>query len=130
MTIAAWCLLAGFVLIYWPRGMAYRATRAQEGRYDILEPRAQQQRLAGKALRAQSAHQNMLEAFPAFAAAVLLNHILASDPLWRDGLALVFVVARVLYLPAYMRDWGYWRTAIWAVGFFATLGLFLLPAFV
>lgn len=128
MTIAAWCLLAGFVLIYWPRVIAYNATRAQEGRYDILEPRVQQQRLAGKALRAQSAHQNMLEAFPAFAAAVLLNHILASDPAWRDGLALAFVIARAVYIPAYLGDWGYRRTAVWGVGFFATLGLFLLPA--
>lgn len=129
MPVAAWCLLAAFVLIYWPRVIAYRATMAQEGRYDILEPRAQQQRLAGKALRAQSAHQNMLEAFPAFAAAVLLNLILPSDPAWRDGLAIAFVLARAVYIPAYLGDWGYWRTAVWGVGFFATLGLLLLPAF-
>jgi len=129
MSVAAWCLFAAFLLIYWPRGATIRGILKREGRYDILEPRAQEARLEGRALRAHSAHLNMLEAFPAFAAAVLLNHVLASDPAWRDGLALAFVAARIIYIPAYLYDWGYGRTAVWAVGFFATLGLLILPAF-
>lgn len=128
MTIAAWCLLAAFLLIYIPRGPTIRGALKQEGGYDILEPRAQEARLGGRALRAHSAHLNMLEAFPAFAAAVLINHILATDPAWRDGLALAFIAARIVYIPAYLYDWGYGRTAVWAVGFFATLALLALPA--
>ncbi len=128
MTIAGWTLLVAFLLIYLPRGRAIRGAIRAEGRYDILEPRAQQARLEGKAARAQAAHQNMMEAFAPFAAAVLLNHILPSDAVWRDGLALVFIAARLLYYPAYLNDWGYGRTAVWAVGFLAVIGLFLLPA--
>mgnify|MGYP005876324677 CR=1 FL=1 len=128
MTIAAWCLLAAFILIYAPRGPALRGILEQEGHYDILEPRAQQARLKGKALRAMGAHQNMIEAFGPFAAAVIMAHFLEADPLWRDGLALLFIAARILFIPAYLRDWGYGRTAIWAVGLIATLILFILPA--
>ncbi len=129
MTIAAWCLVAAFVLIYLPRGAAIRGAIRQDGDYDISNPRAQQARLQGSAARAQAAHLNMVEAFGPFAAAVLLDHLFAVDVFWRDTLAVVFVAARILYIPAYVRDWGYGRTAIWAVGLLATLALFLLPAF-
>ncbi|GER05917.1 membrane protein [Iodidimonas muriae] len=129
MTLAAWCLLAAFLLIYAPRGPLLKSTLTQEGRYDILEPRAQQARLKGKAMRAYGAHLNMVEAFGPFAAAVIMAHILEADPLWRDGLAVTFIAARLLYIPAYLRDWGYGRTAVWAVGLLAVIGLFILPAF-
>ncbi len=129
MTVAAWCLVVAFVLIYIPRGTAIRGAIRQDGDYDISNPRAQQARLRGRAARAQAAHLNMVEAFAPFAAAVLLDHLLAADPFWRDALAVTFVAARILYIPAYIRDWGYGRTGIWAVGLLATLALFLLPAF-
>ncbi|RMF16159.1 MAG: MAPEG family protein [Alphaproteobacteria bacterium] len=129
MTIAAWCLVIAFVLIYVPRGAAIRGAIRQDGDYDIINPRAQQARLEGRAACAQAAHLNMVEAFGPFAAAVLLDHVLGADAFWRDALAVIFIVARVLYIPAYTRGWGYGRTAIWAIGLLATLGLFLLPAF-
>ena len=35
--------------------------------------------------------------------------------------AWTYLAARVLYVPAYAFGWRPWRSAIWAVGFFATL---------
>ena len=35
--------------------------------------------------------------------------------------AWTYLAARVLYIPAYALGWRPWRSAIWAVGFFATL---------
>jgi len=130
MTIALWCLLAAFILIYVPRVPALKGAIAQEKRYDILEPRAQQARLTGRGLRAQSAHQNMVEAFAPFAVGVLLNHIesVPTDAALRDILALVFIATRLVYIPAYLNDWGYGRSAVWAVGVLAVIGLLTLPA--
>ena len=129
MTIAAWCLLAVFLLIYLPRFAAIRGAIAQEGDYDIINPRAQEARLEGRAARAQAAHLNAVECFAPFAAAVWVAHAFDADPALRDGLAVAFVVARVVYIPAYLNDWGYGRTGVWAVGWFATIALFILPVF-
>lgn len=129
MTIAAWCLLAAFLLAYIARGPAIRGAMKMDGRYDINDPRGQQARLAGKAARAQAAHQNMIEAFAPFAAGVLLNHILPTDAAWRDGLAVVFIAARIVYYPAYLHAWGYGRSLVWLVGALAVIGLLILPAF-
>lgn len=35
--------------------------------------------------------------------------------------AWTYLAARILYIPAYALGWRPWRSAIWAVGFFATL---------
>jgi uncharacterized MAPEG superfamily protein len=35
--------------------------------------------------------------------------------------AYAYLAARILYVPAYYLGWQPWRSAIWAVGFFATL---------
>ena len=35
--------------------------------------------------------------------------------------AWTYLAARLLYIPAYAFGWRPWRSAIWAVGFFATL---------
>jgi uncharacterized MAPEG superfamily protein len=35
--------------------------------------------------------------------------------------AYTYLAARVLYVPAYAFGWQPWRSAIWAVGFFATV---------
>ena len=47
--------------------------QSKEGRgYDNRNPRVQQSRLTGFGARALAAHQNMIEAFPVFAAGVLV----------------------------------------------------------
>ena len=35
--------------------------------------------------------------------------------------AWTYLAARILYIPAYAFGWRPWRSAIWSVGFFATL---------
>jgi uncharacterized MAPEG superfamily protein len=125
--ISIWCTFVAFMLIYAPRMAAIRGAIAQEGRYDLAEPRLQQARLTGRGGRAQAAHLNSIEAFAPFAAAVWVAHYAGSDPLLRDTLAVVFVVARGLYILAYLADLNPWRTVAWTVGIFAVIGLFVSP---
>ena len=127
MELSIWCLVAAFALIYLPRLPALKGTLAQEGRIDIAHPRLQQARLTGRGARAQAAHLNMAEAFAPFAAAVWVAHLYDVDPGLRGGLAVVFVVARILFILAYLADLNPWRTVIWSVGHFAIIGLFLSP---
>ena len=39
--------------------------------------------------------------------------------------AWVYLAARVLYVPAYALGWSPWRSAIWGVGFLATMAMIL-----
>lgn len=113
MTIAAWCILAAYILAYLPRAASIKGAMAQDGAYEINDPRAQQARLTGTPARAQAAHQNMLEGFGPFAAAVILAHLFNADAGLRDGLALAYVAARLIYWRAYVKAWGYGRSGLW-----------------
>jgi uncharacterized MAPEG superfamily protein len=39
--------------------------------------------------------------------------------------AWAYLAARILYIPAYAFGWRPWRSAIWAVGFFATVTMLI-----
>ncbi len=123
-----WCVFAAFLLIYLPRLPALRATLAAEGHIDIANPRQQQARLSGFGSRAQAAHMNSVEAFAPFAAAVWAAHHSAVDSTLRDGLALLFIAARVGFIGAYLADLNPWRTLVWTVGFVVVIALFVAAA--
>jgi uncharacterized MAPEG superfamily protein len=128
MSIAFWCLIVAWVWIYLSKGPVVVAM-AKLGGYDNHHPRAQQAKLEGWGARALASHQNGFEAFPAFAAAVLTAQVLGGSPEWMDRLAITFVAARILYTGLYVADLSTLRSTVWSVGWFATLGLFLLPLF-
>jgi uncharacterized MAPEG superfamily protein len=80
-----------------------------------------QTRVGGRAERALA---NMQEALPVFLALALLNVFLGTGALATTG-ATVFLIARVLYVPAYLAGVTGVRTLIWAasvVGLVMMLG--------
>jgi uncharacterized MAPEG superfamily protein len=80
-----------------------------------------QTRVGGRAERALA---NMQEALPEFLALALLNVFLGTGALATTG-ATVFLIARVLYVPAYLAGVTGVRTLIWAasvVGLVMMLG--------
>lgn len=127
MTIAIASVIAFLFIAYGVRWWVIRGAIAQDGAYDNNQPRLQQAGLKGKAGRAQAAHQNSLEAFAPFAAAVLVAQGYSDLDAWRDALAVAFVVVRLVYVQAYLGDWGNGRSLVWSVGFAIMLALFCLP---
>ncbi len=127
MTIPFLCIFLAFLLNMISKGPVAVAMARQDGGYDNKNPRVQQAELVGWGRRAVAAHLNGFEAFPAFAAGVLVAALTGADPVWTARLAVAFVVARVLYVPLYIGDFDRLRSAVWSVGFVATAGLFLLP---
>lgn len=127
MTTPFLCVLLTFLLVYLPKlPLDVAMVRRSEG-YDNKNPRAQQMRLEGWPARAQAAHQNGLEGFPAFAAAVFVAHLGAANDYRASILSIAFVVARSLYIAAYLADLDYLRSAIWIMGILCTVALFCLP---
>jgi uncharacterized MAPEG superfamily protein len=76
--------------------------------------------------RAERALANMLEALPVFLALALLNMIVGTAAGMAITGATVFLVARVLYVPAYLAGIPGLRTIIW-LGGWVGLVMMLLP---
>jgi len=126
MTIPYLCIFVAFVLNLASKAPVAVAMARQPGGYDNHHPRDQQAGLAGWGRRALAAHLNGFEAFPPFAAAVLVAALAGADPTWTTRLSILFVAARALYIPLYVLDLATLRSAIWTVGFGATIAIFVV----
>jgi len=124
MTIAFWCVFIAAVLPYLPAVIA----KAGGTGYDNNEPRAWLAKQDGVRARANAAQQNGFEAFGFFAVAVLVAHAVHGPMVSVNTAAMVFIAARVIYIPVYLAGWGKARSLIWAVGMFATVWIFLTAA--
>jgi uncharacterized MAPEG superfamily protein len=95
----------------------------------LMGPRDEGVRLTGVAGRLQRAYQNHLESLVLYAVAVLLLELGggAGGAGGAGGVsgvaALVYLAARVLYVPTYAFGLTPWRSLIWAVGFLAALAV-------
>lgn len=116
MTLAISCLIAAAALIYLTKLPVALAMAKLDGRYDNHHPRAQQARLTGFGARALAAHQNSIEAFPLFAAGLLLALWAQAPMAWVNGLCLAFVGARIAYCALYLLDVATLRSLVWALG--------------
>lgn len=91
----------------------------------LLGNRDQMPPLTVTGQRAARALANMQEALPVFLALALMNMIVGSASLALTG-ALVFLIARVLYVVVYMAGIPVVRSLIWGVAWVG-LGLMVVP---
>jgi uncharacterized MAPEG superfamily protein len=122
MTLAIWCVLVAAFLPYFPFGLARR-------KLDPHAPRLNAAQLDGLAARAYGAHLNAFEAFPFFAAAVIVSQIVEGANATVGGLALAFVMARIGHIAFYLADRPPVRSACFTLGLALTLAIFIHPAF-
>jgi uncharacterized MAPEG superfamily protein len=71
--------------------------------------------------RLQRALNNHFEGLILFTLAVVVVTLGNQSTVTTQYAAWTYLVARLLYIPAYAFGWRPWRSAIWGVGFFATL---------
>lgn len=106
-------------------GAAKFGGKTQGVAYDNHAPRMSLQRLAGWPQRANWAQQNCWEAFPVFAAAVLMA-LQAGQDLGRVELwACAFIALRLAYALCYVLDWALLRSLCWLGGMGISLGLMI-----
>jgi uncharacterized MAPEG superfamily protein len=75
--------------------------------------------------RLKRAYQNHVEAFPLFAAAVLVAELSGSTGALTTSCAFAYLAARVAFVPAYLYGWTPWRSVFFGAGFGATLIIFV-----
>jgi uncharacterized MAPEG superfamily protein len=130
MIIAYWCvLLAGILPLICSYAAKFGGNREGDAaRYDNHEPRAWLARQTGMRARANAAQANSFEAFPFFAIGVVIA-VAQHVPTARiDVLAVVFIVARVLYIACYIGDLPRLRSLLFVAGFAASVGLYLVAS--
>ena len=77
--------------------------------------------------RALGAHQNGIEAFPFFAAAVLLAEFRAAPQNLINELAVLFLIVRIAYVFTYLGNRSRLRSILWNIGFVINIAIFFLP---
>ncbi|WP_164876028.1 MAPEG family protein [Falsirhodobacter deserti] len=94
-----------------------------------LSPRDGEPDYAADTGRMQRAMRNHLDNFVLFAAAALAVHVTDSDFWLTDLCAWIYLLARILYVPAYYKGWAPWRSIIFMCGLVATIVMFLAALF-
>jgi uncharacterized MAPEG superfamily protein len=126
MTVALWCILIALIL---PPLCALIA-KVSSGRFgmkDNHDPRAFLDTLSGLPRRAHAAQQNSYEAFPAFAAAVLVADIVGNaEQVTQDVLGVMYITSRLLFIICYLADWAVLRSLVWFAGLAIIVAFFVV----
>lgn len=125
MTVAEWCIFAAVILYlltiapFKPIGLP---------RFDNSKPRDPAFYADPIRSRALGAHQNGIETFPFFAAAVLLAEFRAAPQNLINELAVLFLIVRIAYVLTYLGDRPTLRSILWSIGFAINVAIFFMPA--
>ncbi len=120
------------LLVYWflvlAALMPYGLVQIARGpNFNNSKPRDNYAKAEGRQKRAYNAHVNSLEAFPIFAAAVLVA-VQGGMAGWTlNLLALGWLLVRCGYIYAYLKDMPRERSALWAVAMILNVAMFTLP---
>jgi len=115
---------AQFILFAVPANMEL-GTRYTSGPRD-RPPERPLSRLAGRMQRAMNNH---FEGLILFTLAVTVVTLGQQSTGLTQTCAWVYLAARIAYVPAYALGLTPWRSAIWGVGFFATLAMIIAALF-
>jgi uncharacterized MAPEG superfamily protein len=123
MTVALWCVLTAAILPYIATLTAKRGTR-----FDNARPREWLAKQTGYRARANAAQLNGFEAFPLFAAAVIVAQMTGGPQDRVDMLAVLFILARVFHFGFYLADKATLRSVAWFIGFASAIAIFVSGA--
>lgn len=124
MTIAFWCVLIAALMPFAFTG----AAKFSGGRYNNYKPREWLDKLEGWQKRAHWVQLNSFEAFPIFAAGVIIAHIAGAPQATLDGLAMAFIALRVAYGLCYIFDKAAIRSLIWIAAMGCVVAMFVVAA--
>ena len=130
-TVAYGCVLVAALLPTVCAGLAKRGgfgKPRKDGGYDNHDPRAWLARQSGYSARANAAQANSFEALPFFIGAVIIAHQLDAAQGWLDGLAVLFVMLRILYIWLYVADKANARSAVWGLALFLNIAILFIGA--
>ena len=120
MTLALWSVLIAGLLPY----LATAAAKWGFKNFDNNNPRHWLAKQDGFRARGNAAQHNSFEAFPFFAAAVIIATLAKASPGALNTLAIVFIAARVGFLLCYLTDKATLRSIFWFIGIASVVAIF------
>lgn len=124
MTLAYICVLIAALL---PFVWTVIAKSTAGGRFDNRDPRQWLEKQENpRVRRANAAQKNAFEAFPAFAASVLMAQLAGVDPRTIGWIAVVYVISRVLHGVFYIGNQSSMRSLVWFVGLVCVITLMVM----
>lgn len=128
MILAYWCVL---IAAFMPVGFVAYAKFSGTKKMDLESNRHPRQWLAsteGAQQRAHWAQLNAFEAFPPFAAGVIIAIISGGSITAVNLLAVLFILLRLVYGWCYINDRANARSLVWFGATLCTVALFLVAA--
>ena len=122
LTLAALLQVVQFALFAVPAN-----TELGVGYTSSARDRPPSRQMSVRTARLQRAFNNHFEGLILFTIAVVVVTLGQQSSGVTQIAAWTYLGARILYVPAYAFGWRPWRSAIWAVGFFATLTMLIVP---
>lgn len=127
MTIAYWCVLvAGLLPFVWTSAAKFTG-RGFPLRYNH-NPREFLDTLDGARRRAHWAQLNAFEAFPFFAAGIIIAQLAGATQAVVDVIALLYVLLRILHGVFYVLDKATLRSIVWFAAQGCVIALFVSAA--
>jgi uncharacterized MAPEG superfamily protein len=130
LTLAIFCIFIAAIMPIVCAGLAKRGrfgVPRKEGGFDNLDPRGWLERQEGWRKWANNAQANCWEALPFFGLAVLSTHVLAGASAWVNGLAVLFIVLRCVFVYLYVTGRQLARSGVWTLAFFVNIAIFFYP---
>lgn len=128
MILAYWCVLIAAFMPLAFIGYAKFAGDSKMGPRENHHPREWLDTTQGAKKRAYWAQLNSFEAFPPFAAGVIIAVIAGGSIATVNILAVLFIVLRLVYGWCYITDRASLRSTVWFVAAACTVGLFITAA--
>jgi len=101
------------------------AANLQVGPKAAMGPRDKKVELTGIAGRLQRAMNNHFEGLILFTIATVVITLSDQSTPFTATCASIYLVARLLYVPAYVQGLAPWRSVIWMAGFGATVAMLI-----
>ncbi len=120
LTLAALLQVVQFILYAIPANMELGTGYTSSAR-----DRPPSRSLSDKTARLQRALNNHFEGLILFSIAVFVITYSDQGSAFTALCAAAYLLARIAYVPAYYLGWRPWRSAIWGVGFLATVLMYL-----
>ena len=122
MTDAVWIVLVAGLMPVVCAGIAKWGAKG----YDNHHPRSWMARQEGFRARADAAQHNSLEAFPFFAAGMVMAMINDVEPEVLGTWGWIFIAMRVAYVYSYVTDRATLRSIVWILGYAAVIRIYIL----
>ena len=105
------------------------AAQMQVGPKAAMGPRDKQVQLTGTAGRLQRAMNNHFEGLILFTIAAVVTTLSDQSTTFTATCASIYLIARLLYIPAYVQGLAPWCSVIWMAGFAATVAMLIAALF-